>query len=96
MRHDQSLAIRHTIQALADDYESIETIEKYYADQSPKFTQSEIKQALLTLLAEGCVQPYLYSESTMEFIPSDFSPDAAESFWFGLTSKGRASLKDPP
>lgn len=28
-----------------------------------------------------------------DFVPSEFSPDAAESFWFGLTSKGRSSLK---
>lgn len=75
MQDNLSDATRFIIRALADDYESLETLANYYtALATPAFSRSEVNRTLEDLVADEYVQPYLYSESDKKFAPSQFSP----------------------
>jgi len=95
VQNDQSEVIRFIVRALADDYESIETLLGYYKEPQPgmpSFSKAEIIQALTALITRGAVQPYLHSESDQRFVPAKFLPESAESYWFNLTAKGKELL----
>jgi hypothetical protein len=92
---NQSNAIPFIIKALADDYESIETLVNYYTESQPdvpSFSRSEVTQALTELIDTGYVQPYSYSDVDRKLVPSEFSPSSAGIYWFGLTGEGKELL----
>lgn len=95
MRDDRTKTVSFIIKALADDFESVETLTNYHTEPQPdvpSFTRDEVIQTLTELIASGHVQSSLYSESEKRLIPSEFSLASAESYWFGLTKEGKHLL----
>src|SRR5256885_10331467 len=95
MQDDRSQVIRFILEALADDYESIETLVNYYTEpqpDKPSFSRADVIQALTELMARGYVQACTYSESDQKLMPSEFFPARADIYWFRLTKMGKEFL----
>jgi len=93
VQDNRSPVMLFVIQALADDFENVESLVNYHvAPAQPTFTQAEIMRTLVALVAGGRVQAYLFSEAAQKYVASEFSPINSEKFWFGLTSKGKELL----
>ena len=88
MQDKKSPVMRFILQALTDDFESVDTLVNYStASASPTFTQTEIVKALVALIGGGYVQAFLYSEASQKYMPSEFAPTNSEKFWFGLANR---------
>ena len=90
MQNDELNITKFIVQALSDDYESIATLGNYYKEPGPgmpRFSETEITQALTELIAKGIVQPHLYSESHKKLQACEFVAASAEKYWFSLTTK---------
>lgn len=96
MASNRSEATEFVIRALADDYESVESLAKYC--QIPRasrfFTQPQIIEVLLKLMANGHVESCLYSEVDQKYISSLFVIEDVNSYWFRLTNNGKELLSD--
>jgi hypothetical protein len=91
--HIEAEVAAFIMQALADDYESLDSLTNYYTEPGPaSFTQDEIPSALIELERQGLIQALSYSEKEQSFHPAELSMSKLEAFWFGLTKNGRASL----
>lgn len=85
MKESQSPVIQFVIQALADDFESLDTLVNYNAAPGmPAFSETDVLRALVGLVNGGSVRSYVYSESEQKYIPAEFSPDYPKKYWFGL------------
>ena len=94
MQHRQSETVRFIIKALADDYESAETLANYFTNQEKQpFSRAEFDQALTELITGGYVQAFSYSDTKKKLVPAAFPSTAYDSLWFGLTSKGNDLLE---
>jgi predicted Ser/Thr protein kinase len=90
----QSEAVRFAVKALADDYESAESLQAYFTNsEQPPFSRTELEHAVRGLIAEGYVQAYSYSVDANEFAPATLTPATYDSLWFRLTAKGSGLLK---
>jgi len=94
VQHRQPEAVRFIIKALADDYESEETLANYFTNQNKQpFSRAEFDQALTELISGGYVQVFSYSDTEKKLVPAASSSTASDSRWFGLTSKGNGLLE---
>lgn len=85
-----SEARRFILQALLNDYESLESLAKYHLDPSDSsFSRDEIRSALTALLESRHVEAFLYSSAGNKFISTNESLDSPNELWFGLSQKGR-------
>lgn len=76
------------MEALANDFESVETLVNYYAPPATSsFTQEEVMRSLVALMDARKVQCFLCSEDLQKYIPAEYSPSTSELFWFGLCPK---------
>ena len=95
MKGRQSKAVRFVIKALADDYESADTLMTYFMNQrKPSFSHMELEQALAQLAADGYIRAYSYSDDKKTLAPAVFSSAAFDCLWFGLTAKANEIIKE--
>lgn len=95
MKDRQSEAVRFIIKALADDYESADTLMAYFTNQDkPSFSRAELEQALTHLAADGYIQAYSHSDDKKTLAPAVFSSAASDRLWFGLTAKANELLQE--
>lgn len=95
MEGRQSEAVRFVINALADDYESADTLMAYFTNQGkPLFSRTELEQALAQLATDGYIRAYSYSHDKKTLAPAAFSSAAFDCLWFGLTAKANKILKE--
>jgi hypothetical protein len=93
----QTNLIRMVLQLVLHDFETMESILK----KSPRWnggtpwarSDSEIRVALLTLLANGLVAAYIIHAGPPYTTAADPNCDTLEQYWFMITDRGMQFLR---
>jgi hypothetical protein len=104
---DRSQAILELVlNAIADDYESLEIILKsinewesennsgsWAAMSAVPVSRPEVVKALRVLTAESYAQAYIFAAGEGSARPVDFHKEAVDDLWFYATPKGMQAVK---
>jgi aryl-alcohol dehydrogenase-like predicted oxidoreductase len=84
------------LDAVADDYESLEVITSDIRSRlhslRAEVTTENVSEALAGLVRDGLVQTFVLSSSPPHAVPVSFSYDTIAESWFCITPFGKAAL----
>ena len=93
----QMILNRMVLQVVLHDFETIESIlnksPRWNGDTPWAWSASEIKVALLTLLASGLVAAYIIHAEPPYTTAADPNLDTLEQYWFMTTDRGTQFLQ---
>src|SRR5262245_12002548 len=95
MNFDTQLS-QFVLNAVADDYESFDTIANDAARTASKYglhlERGQISWALQDLIRQGCIQAYRFLGPSNKAHVVPFSVDKLDELWFYITAQGKERL----
>lgn len=86
------------VDCLANDYESFrliaDEVQREFSSRGESVRDEQVMLELNSLISDGYVNVYQYSEDDGDYHPVDFDRTKIEQLWFGLTPAGKALLGD--
>lgn len=86
------------LDAIADDYESLDVIvgdvSKWAEESGTSITRQGIIRALEQLIQEGSAQAYVLSSQPPYAQPVEFSSEDVDRLWFYLTPQGKRLVEN--